>query len=295
MAYCLRDDLPRRFGSVVPTARGDASKTPMLQTLIDRRDHSTAVVFDDAERFSLLGVRVLNASSLRVIDWLEETVRNRSQHPASVFFVNAHTLNLAAEDAAYRATLNTADLVLGDGTGVRWGARLHGIRMVDNVNGTDLTPRWLRAAHDRGHSYFLLGSDPKTIAAAADYARNAFRGWTQAGYHHGYLTDESVAMAAIEQINAARPDVLLVGMGNPIQEQWIARHRERLDAAVCLGVGGLFDFWAGNVRRAPRWLRFLGHEWLWRLYQQPWLKARRYLIGNPLFLARICRERWNSP
>jgi N-acetylglucosaminyldiphosphoundecaprenol N-acetyl-beta-D-mannosaminyltransferase len=121
-----------------------------------------------------------------------------------------------------------------------------------------------------------------------------FPGWVQAGYHHGYLNDETTTAAAIEQINAAGPDVLLVGMGNPIQEQWIGQHLPRLKVPVCMGIGGLFDFWAGTVSRAPAWLRRLGHEWIWRLCQQPRLKARRYLVGNPLFLARVARERWRS-
>ena len=97
--------------------------------------------------------------------------------------------------------------------------------------------------------------------------------------------------AAIEQINAARPDVLLVGMGNPIQEQWIAAYLPQLRVSACLGIGGLFDYWAGNVSRAPAWLRRLGHEWVWRLLQEPRLKARRYLLGNPLFLARVLKGR----
>jgi N-acetylglucosaminyldiphosphoundecaprenol N-acetyl-beta-D-mannosaminyltransferase len=263
----------------------------MLQTLADSNRRSPAAVFGESDWFSLLGVRILNTTSLRVMDWLEEALRCRGRRPGSVFFVNAHTLNLAASDAAYRATLNGVDLVLGDGTGVRWGARLQGIQMAENINGTDFVPQWFRSA-EHGHSYFLLGAAPKTIAMAADFAQRTFPGWTLAGCHHGYLSDPAATASALEQIHEARPDVLLVGMGNPIQEQWIERHRDQIDAAVCLGVGGLFDFWAGNVRRAPRWLRRLGHEWLWRLYEQPGLKARRYLIGNPLFLARVCLERW---
>jgi len=137
----------------------------------------------------------------------------------------------------------------------------------------------------------MLGSDAETITAAADYARKKFPGWTLAGCHHGFLGNESVEAAAIAAINAARPDVLLVGMGNPLQEKWIRRNLSRLDVPVCMGIGGLFDYWAGNVSRAPAWLRRLGHEWLWRLFQQPKLKARRYLVGNPLFLARVLRER----
>ena len=79
-------------------------------------------------------------------------------------------------------------------------------------------------------------------------------------------------------------------MGNPVQERWIHAHREQLEVPLCLGVGGLFHYWAGDLRRAPAWLRRMGAEWLGILLQQPH-KARRYLLGNPLFVARILRER----
>ncbi len=244
-----------------------------------------------AEWFSVLGVGILNASRRRAIAWLNDTIRHRDDRPASVFFVNTHTLNLAAGDPAYRQVLNAADFVFGDGTGVRWAARLQGIHLADNLNGTDFVPELFRTTAGRGYSYFLLGGEQRTATVAADYAEAAFPGWRLLGCHHGYLTDDSITAAVLAEINALRPDVLLIGMGNPLQEQWIHRHSDQLQTALCLGVGGLFDFWAGNVRRAPRWLRTLGHEWLWRLYQQPRLKARRYLIGNPLFLARVLRER----
>jgi N-acetylglucosaminyldiphosphoundecaprenol N-acetyl-beta-D-mannosaminyltransferase len=242
-------------------------------------------------RFSILGVHIDNLTRHQAIERIEQAVRRRDGRPVSVFFVNAHTLNLAADDPAYRQVLNAAGFVLADGTGVRWAARLQGVRVLENLVGTDLTPLLLQQTAGRGYSYFMLGADASTIAAAADYARREFPGWTQAGYHHGYLTDDAMTASAIEQINATRPDVLLVGMGNPLQEQWIDRNLPRLDVPVCMGIGGLFDYWAGNVSRAPNWLRRCGHEWLWRLYQQPALKARRYLIGNPLFLARVLRER----
>jgi N-acetylglucosaminyldiphosphoundecaprenol N-acetyl-beta-D-mannosaminyltransferase len=243
-------------------------------------------------QFSVLGVHIHNVTRQQAITLIEKAIFFRDGQPKSVFFVNAHTLNLAAGDDSYRETLNSGDYVLADGTGVRWAARLQGVRVQENLPGTDLVPEMFRAAADRGYSYFLLGADAMTIATAADYARCTFPGWHQAGFRHGYLTDDALTSAAIDEINATRPDVLLVGMGNPIQERWIQRHLPQLDVPVCMGVGGLFDFWAGNVRRAPLWLRRTGHEWLWRLIQQPRQKARRYLIGNPLFLARVLRERF---
>jgi N-acetylglucosaminyldiphosphoundecaprenol N-acetyl-beta-D-mannosaminyltransferase len=251
------------------------------------------LAFDqELPHFSVLGVRIHNVSRQQAIARIEGTIRRREARAASFFFVNSHTLNLAAADPTYRATLNSGDYVFADGTGVRWAARLQGIRILDNMVGTDFVPAMFHETADRGYSYFLLGGDAPTIELAADYARCMFPGWTQAGFHHGYLTDDAITSTAIERINAARPDVLLAGMGNPIQEQWIQQHLSRLNVLACLGIGGLFDYWAGNVSRSPQWIRSLGHEWVWRLIQQPRLKARRYLLGNPLFLSRVLRERF---
>jgi N-acetylglucosaminyldiphosphoundecaprenol N-acetyl-beta-D-mannosaminyltransferase len=260
----------------------------MIQTM----QRMATKVNHDLPHYSILGVRIHNITRAQAFELIEDVIQRRDGRAASVFFVNAHTLNLAAADPSYRETLNAGDFVFADGTGVRWAARLHGVRVVENLLGTDFVPVMFQATAGRGHSYFMLGADPATIPAAADYARQMFPGWLQAGYHHGYLTDDTTTAAAIAQINAAEPDVLLVGMGNPIQERWIHRQLPRLNVPVCMGIGGLFDFWAGNVSRAPAWLRRLGHEWIWRLFQQPRLKARRYLIGNPLFLARATRECW---
>jgi len=242
------------------------------------------------QAFSILGVRILNVTKQRAIELLENIIRNPDGKSRCVFFVNAHTLNLAAADPQYRSILNSGDFVFGDGTGVRWAAKSRGVRVFDNLVGTDFTPLLLTSTAGRGYSYFMLGSDEQTIAVAARYAQQTFPGWTLCGCHHGYLKTPEMTSAVIEQINALKPDVLLVGMGNPRQEQWLHEYQARLRVPVCMGVGGLFDYWAGNVSRAPEWLRRLGHEWIWRLYQQPRDKMYRYLVGNPLFLARIMRE-----
>jgi N-acetylglucosaminyldiphosphoundecaprenol N-acetyl-beta-D-mannosaminyltransferase len=245
------------------------------------------------QQFSVLDVRIHNLTCAQAIAAIEEFIDHRgSRH--SVYFVNAHTLNLAAADPSYREVLNSGDLVLADGTGVRWAARLQGIRVIENLPGTDFVPSLFRATGDRGHSYFLLGADEGTITAAADHTGRTFAGWRCAGCHHGYLADKRLAADVVARINAAKPDVLLVGMGNPLQEQWIHEHRPVLDVPVCMGVGGLFDFWAGNVSRSPRWLRWAGHEWLWRLFQEPRKKAYRYVVGNPQFLLRVLAERCST-
>ncbi len=243
----------------------------------------------DAPKARILGVEITDVTRTRAVQLVHEMIEGYDGAARSIFFVNAHTLNLAAADAGYRKVLNSGSYVFGDGTGVRWAARMKGVRLRDNLNGTDLVPELL--ASTPGRRYFLLGADEETIRRAAAVAEIRFPNWTQVGYHHGFLDDRTLCRDVLRRINAAGPDLLLVGMGNPRQERWIHEYRSALRVPVCMGVGGLFDFWAGNVSRAPRWLRRLGHEWLWRLFQQPADKARRYLVGNPLFLLRAWADR----
>jgi N-acetylglucosaminyldiphosphoundecaprenol N-acetyl-beta-D-mannosaminyltransferase len=235
------------------------------------------------------GVRLHNLEKSQVIQLLKDIFGVRPPRPHGVFLVNAHTLNLAADHPDFHAVLRRADYVFGDGTGVRWAARLRGVRLRDNLVGTDLIPELFRSTSGKGFRYFLLGADATTIDRAADYCRKQFPGWELAGHHHGYVQDAVQSNAVIEQINAAQPHLLLVGMGNPLQEQWIDRYLDKLTVPVCVGVGGLFDHWGGNLRRAPRWVRRAGFEWLQLLLQQPGKKWRRYLLGNPKFLIRIVR------
>ncbi len=236
---------------------------------------------------SILGVRICDTRRTTAIELLSAALAGSPARPRLVYFVNAHTLNLAAADPQYRRVLNGADYVFGDGTGVRWAARLQGVCIRDNLCGTDLIPQLLAANADRGCRMFLLGGNEGLIDSAARRAAELFPGWRIAGRHHGYL-DAAGSRDAVAAINAAEPHLLLVGMGNPRQERWLAEFRQRLRVPLCAAVGGLFHYWAGDLRRAPRWLRRLGAEWLGILFQQP-SKAQRYLLGNPLFLWRIGR------
>jgi N-acetylglucosaminyldiphosphoundecaprenol N-acetyl-beta-D-mannosaminyltransferase len=247
------------------------------------------------DTLSVLGVPVSDLSMEQALDYFEHILTQRPRARAhAVFYVNAHTLNLACDDARFREVLRGADRVFGDGTGVRWAVRgLHGHALRDNVNGTDVVPRLFARLAGRGLSYYLLGNTPERIERAAAQARVQFPGWAQAGSHHGYVggLDAQAQADLVRRINASGADLLLVGMGNPRQEQWIAQQLPQLTVPLCMGTGGLFDYWVGDLVRAPAWVRRAGHEWLHLLLRQPH-KARRYLLGNPKFLARIARSRW---
>ena len=234
---------------------------------------------------SVLGVKICDVTKTDAMRLMNGLVRAGAGRCHSVYIVNTHTLNVATEQPDYRDVLNSADYVFNDGTGVRWAARQRGVELRANLVGTDLIPEFFHATAHSGYRYFLLGADPDTIEKAAAVARGRFVGWTQAGYLHGYVENDQID-ALVKRINASRSDMLLVGMGNPIQERWIHRYQSRLRVPLVIGIGGMFDHWIDKPRRAPLWVRKMGCEWMHKLLLQPH-KWRRYILGNPEFLFRM--------
>lgn len=204
-------------------------------------------------------------------------------------FCNAHTANIAYGDPHLRATL-ARFMVLADGVGVDMGARLlYGSPFPDNLNGTDFIPSLLKAA-EKPVSVMLLGGQPGIAERAAAELRLLASRHEYTVLHHGYFgaSDEDDLK---QRLRVARPDLLLVAMGNPAQENWIAKNCDDAHCGVACGVGALFDFLAGEVQRAPMFVRRMRLEWLWRLRVEPVRLFRRYVFGNPLFLIRVLKVR----
>jgi len=241
---------------------------------------------------SIIGIRISNSSRREAIALIEDLINQGSKSTRAIYIVNAHTLNLAVEQPEYHNVLSRGYKVFGDGTGIRWAARQRKVQMKANLVGTDLLPKLFTSTAGRGYRYFLLGAGQDTIRCAAESCRENFPGWELAGYSQGYLNEEESSQT-IAHINSVQPHMLLVGMGNPRQEQWIDRYRDQLQVPVAIGVGGLFDHWAGNLDRAPEWVRKMGYEWLQLLFQQPH-KWRRYVLGNPQFLFRMTRSAYKD-
>ena len=214
---------------------------------------------------------------------LEETLRavveGRKLHLA---FCNAHTMRLAHRDHAYASLLRRLT-VLNDGVGMNLAARMiHGRRFPSNLNGTDFVPELLACA-PAGTRTYLLGARPHVVARAAEAIGRHAPELVVVGHRDGYFADDEVP-AILADIAAAKPDILLVALGNPKQEQFVATHAEHIAATVTIAVGALFDFMAGEFPRAPRVLRSMGLEWSWRLLQEPGRLFERYTVGNTAFL-----------
>ncbi|MCP2333273.1 WecB/TagA/CpsF family glycosyltransferase [Actinoalloteichus caeruleus] len=237
---------------------------------------------------SVLGVPVANLS---VPDAIAETNRLLNHpEPAVLCFVNAHSANLAHRDPAYRRTLLAADLVLNDGSGVELAARLQGTRFRANLNGTDLIPLVLDLAACQSHRVFLLGGRPGVARSAASALAGRHLGLRVVGHAHGYFPP-GAARSVADAVRASGADLLVLGLGSPAQELFLAAHLRRTGVRLGIAGGAFLDFAAGRVPRAPRWMREAGVEWVFRLGQEPGRLFHRYVVGNPLFLARVVRER----
>ncbi len=207
-----------------------------------------------------------------------------------VLSANAHCLNLCYRDPALRGFLNRADVVFCDGAGVMLAARILGGRIPERITYADWMWRLAAFAEAEGLSLYFLGARPGVADEAARRLRKRHPGLQIAGTRHGYF-DRSAGSAENEvivgEINAAAPDILLVGLGMPLQERWLMENRSRLNAGVALTGGAVFDYVSGGLRRGPRVLTENSFEWLARLLLEPRRLWRRYLLGIPLFLMRV--------
>ncbi len=211
-----------------------------------------------------------------------------------VLNVNAHCLNLCYEDPKLRNFLNGAEVVFCDGAGVMLAARVLGRRIPGRITYAEWTWRLAAFAAAQGFSLYFLGGRPGVAREAARRLIESYPDLKIAGVRHGYFDYSAGSTqneAVVAEINAAAPDILLVGLGMPLQERWLMENRERIGAGVVLTGGAVFDYVSGGLRRGPRLLTDNGFEWLARLFVEPRRLWRRYLVGNPLFLLRVLKQR----
>ncbi|MFC3695242.1 WecB/TagA/CpsF family glycosyltransferase [Chenggangzhangella methanolivorans] len=229
------------------------------------------------------GLEIPYVSRARAVAAIDRSLEGAGQ--IRVAFANANTMLQAMTSTEYARAFNSF-LVLNDGVGIDICSRLfNGRRFDENLNGTDFTPALLRESrHD--FRIFLLGGKPGVAEDAASKFAEAHPRHKVVGVHNGYFEDAD-APDVIARINASKADLVLVALGNPRQEQFVATHARDIEAPVILMVGALFDFVAGRVIRAPRFVRAARAEWMFRLLQEPRRLGRRYTLDVVRFLARL--------
>ena len=233
----------------------------------------------------VLGVPVAAVDLAGAVDRVAQMIADGGHH--HVVTVNPEFLVAARYRPEFGAVLRRAALATADGVGVVLAARLQGRVLRGRVTGSDLAVALARRAAQHGWRVYLLGAAPGVAEEAAAALCRVAPGLRVVGVFAGSPREDD-APEILRRLAMARPDLLLVAYGAPSQDLWLARHLGQTSAAVGIGVGGAFDFLAGETPRAPQIMQRCGLEWLYRLWRQPW-RARR-MLALPAFVALVARD-----
>lgn len=235
----------------------------------------------------VLGVRIDVVDMEQAVKIVLEFLRDSGCPGRMVVTPNPEMIIRAHEDGELFQILNRADLSLADGSGVVLASRFLKKPLPERVAGFDLITRLFEQGQTGDFSVYFLGGEPGVAHRAAAAVQKRYQGLQITGVHHGYLDSDSRSRV-ISEINRLQPDLLLVGMGMPLQEKFLDRYLDSLKVKVGITVGGSFDVLAGEVNRAPLWIRRFNLEWCYRLLQEPTRLAR--MTALPRFLYRVLKE-----
>ncbi|MGI8945913.1 MAG: WecB/TagA/CpsF family glycosyltransferase [Thermoleophilaceae bacterium] len=245
----------------------------------------------NVKRRDILGIPIAMIDYERAMDVMDEMVA--AGHRGWVCAAAVHSVMVAQDDALMKRALSDAVITVPDGMPIVWAANRLGEHLPNRVYGPELMRHYCNRAVERGHRVWLYGGrDQGALVQLALNLRRKHPGIRIVGGYsppfRSLTPEEDEAIA--EQINAARPDVLWVGIGVPKQEKWMVRMRAALDVPVMCAVGAAFDFHAGRVSQAPHWMQERGLEWTYRIAQEPRRLLPRYLYTNPRFMLASARQ-----
>jgi N-acetylglucosaminyldiphosphoundecaprenol N-acetyl-beta-D-mannosaminyltransferase len=284
---------------VTPSEPHQIAGEPLPSSLVSVPDAGVAPAPDDRTLPSpreirtrrIVGIPIAMTDYDRAMDVMDGMIARGER--GYVCCVAVHAVMVAQSDPGMRAALLGSTLTVPDGMPLVWAANLMGEGLQNRVYGPELMRRYNERCRDRGHRVWLYGGrDQGSLAQLALNMHRANPGIRVVG---GYSPPFRPLTTAEEdeiarQIDAARPDVLWVGIGVPKQEKWMARMRERLDVPVMCAVGAAFDFHAGRISQAPAWMQRRGLEWTYRIAQEPRRLLPRYLYYNPRFMMAFSRQ-----
>lgn len=244
-----------------------------------------------SQRASILGVDVSAVSMDEVLGTVDRLIDGGGR--GYICTADVHALMECLSEEKLRRVYEQATIVAPDGMPLVWVLHRDGYLHADRVCGPDLMPALFGHSEQKQYRHFLYGSTESTLLQLQKQLEIKFPKSVIAGSFsppfRALAPHEDAAI--IQLINDAEPDIVWVGLGAPKQDRWMGAHRESLNAPVLIGVGAAFDMIAGTVRRAPRFIRRSGCEWMYRLAQEPRRLWRRYLKSNSQFLIMLAEER----
>jgi len=241
-------------------------------------------------RVNILGVGISAVNLPLAVEEIDRWISSRAAHYVNVCAV--HTVMECQRDAVLRRIVNASGLATPDGMPLVWLSRMQGHTQVRRVYGPDLMLAVCERSQDTGSRHFFYGGAPGVADLLVRNLKTRYPRLVVAGTHAPPYRpiDTEEDREVLDRINAAVPDIVWVGLGTPKQDYWVARHRPLLDAPVLIAVGAAFDFHAGLLPQAPRWIQRSGLEWLFRLVHEPRRLAFRYLVYNPWFVLKVALQ-----
>jgi N-acetylglucosaminyldiphosphoundecaprenol N-acetyl-beta-D-mannosaminyltransferase len=260
----------------------------LMQATLHSDQAARALPTSPTPSIDLLGMRISRVDRAGALALLQEFIDSGEPHLVVTADASAHVI--ASGDPEFLRIVNhTASLVTPDGTGILWAARRLGLPLEERVSGVDLAEQLCAGSAERGYGVYFYGAAPGVAEEAAEAMRQRYPGARIVGTADGFQNSPEQQAALLRDIREKRPAVLLVAMGIPKQEKWIARHLQELGVPLCVGVGGSFDVFSGRVNRAPVWMQRHGLEWLYRLLQNP--KKYSKVATLPVFALTVLQKR----
>ncbi len=238
----------------------------------------------------ILSVSFYGLSKENLLKMLQCRIEKDKQ--TAIFTPNPQMLLEASKSSELSRLLGYSDINIPDGTGILVAARLLNIPVKERICGIDFGYSLLQMAAEKGYSVFFLGGRQGIASRAAKRLCTQIHGLNVCGTHHGYFQKNGEEnRAVLKKIISARPDIVFVCMGFPMQEEWINTNLKNLRGVkLAVGLGGSLDVWSGNVSRAPKIMRRCGIEWLWRTACQP--SRAKIFVQIPTFLAAVLKQKY---
>ncbi len=232
---------------------------------------------------------------------MEDTLRRIEEfihrgEPCYITNPNVDIIVRYNRDSEFAQYYNEGALCVADGVPILWAAKFLGTPLQEKVSGSDLVPKVCEMANRKGYKLFFLGGRTGAAQAAQEVLQKTLTSLKVVGLYSpplGFENDPVELEKISQMIKDAKPDILFVGLGAPKQERWIKKYHKSLRVPVSMGVGVTFEFIAGIVKRAPKWMQKVGLEWFWRLCMEPGRLWKRYLVDDMLFFKIIFQQKWN--
>ncbi|WP_242850132.1 WecB/TagA/CpsF family glycosyltransferase [Clostridium polynesiense] len=243
-------------------------------------------------RVRMFDIEIDNLSWEELINTVDQALCDKSKSKY-MLTVNVDHIVKMQEDKEFFNIYKEADYITADGVPIIWASKVIKKPIKEKLSGSDIIPVILPMIEEKQYKMFFLGAAEGIAQQAADTIKSQYKNIQIVGtYSPSYGFEKNIEENAriINMIKKAQPDLLLVGVGAPKQEKWIYKYKNDYNVPLSIGIGATFDFIAGNIKRAPKWMQRSGLEWFWRFMQEPKRLFRRYFIEDTQFIKILIKE-----